>query len=203
MTGEKLAEWVNFNRFPPVADFAGYPGSQELSSSQIPVVTLVHNSSAAGMQLQRRFGEAAKGLRSGGKYLFATINATDTDLMKYVATKFPLLSPWVSPAPYVFVFAGTRYWESPSLVDPENVTLASIEALMSDEEALQDGSWRSWAKEKRKTFIRLGTGSFTGFLAVVIAPAALLLCCRMGVRALLADDEAEVTTRAGAPKKND
>lgn len=179
---DSLSAWVNINRFPPVVELQDWTVG-ELLACGLPIVAYVHAGSGEGLW---EFAEAARDLRTSGKYLFTTVNASHGETRSFVSGKFPLV---LSP-PRIFVFSGESfYWEDPSLVEPKSLTHERLNNLMSSEEASHDGSISSILKEKRKLMARLATGSFLGAAIVVMVPSLMASCCWLCIRELLRGDD--------------
>jgi len=89
------------------------------------------------------------------------------------------------------------YWESPSFTDPATLSEESIEALLADSEALQDGSSLAWVKEQKKKYVRRSRATFGTTVGLIVALTLPLLvwCCKS-----LCASEDEVVTPAKVEK---
>merc|ERR1712176_1083063 len=109
-------------------------------------------------------------------FVFAAVDVSKEEQIVYLDHAFPLVSPKVTPSPLVFAFAGEgTYWEDPSFRDPSTISRETIEALLSNEEALQDGSNAAKFKEKKKRVVRFATASTANLVIVVAAPICVLV----------------------------
>jgi len=187
-----LAEWVNINQFEAVTDLEPYNG-HTLKKSGLVVVTLVYNANT-GAGLKTQFDFIAKQLRLGRQFLFATIDVSKEEHGDYLEHVFPLLSPKTAPPPRVFAFSGDgTYWEDPSFTDPTTISKETIESLLANSEALQDGSNSALFKEKRKRVVRFAMSSNLGLAITLGVPLAAVIGAWLCMKALCggSDDDPE------------
>jgi len=195
---EAIGQWVNFNQFKPLVELDAYSASP-LKKSNIIVITLLYHgdkkirSEGKSGQLLAQFESKARELRRDGQYFFAELDLTkegNTDFIRYA---YPLLDPTLSPPPCMFAFKGwDTYWESPSFTDPAMLSEESIQALLADSEALQDGSSLAWVKEQKKKYFRRSIASFGFTLGLVIAftlPLLILACLWRCCKSLCASED--------------
>jgi len=191
-TRDALSQWVSFNQFAPVAQLTIYSESAFRKTGYVVITLLYHTDDKSSFS---QFEFKAKQLRKSGRFLFAAVDTADPDNLAMIDYKFPLLSSSAAAkTPLVFAFSGKEtYWESPSMNDLSTLSMESIDALLTDPEALQDGSMLCWIKGKRKMVERFVTGSKEGKMFAVAVPIAVFAlfkhfivpCCR----AVFADDD--------------
>lgn len=199
MDQESLEAWTQFNRFAPVTDL-NHGSWYDMKASGLTVVVLVHAGGSAGDAARLQFEKKAKELRVHSKYLFAVLNPSDEDSKDLLHKTFPLMSAAVLPVPRIFAASvdggALRYWEDPSMTRAEDLTLESIEALLNNQEALQDGSAGAWVKSRRKVYVRFASQSSLSLVLAILVPLLVggfvVMCCK----AICASDEAEDTVGA-------
>merc|ERR1712070_325767 len=111
---------------------------------------------------------------------------------------FPLLSPIVSPLPRLFAASedggSVRYWEDPAMTSATDLTHESIEALLNNPEALQDGSTGSWVKGKKKIYVRFASQSFVTLTVAIVVPVLVVTFCFLCCRAICSSDDEDVVS---------
>lgn len=204
MNRQSMTEWVNFNQFKPVQELQIYNIGQ-LRSCGFPVVAFMYDPKQwFQVKMLEQFQAKAKELRKKRKYIFATVDLSNTDTrdqMEYSYPLFfqytavPLLSPKEAVTPRIFAFDGDdQYWENSTLT-PSMLSMDSIAALLADDWAHQDDSFPSKAKEKAKMVARFAQagpmGMFITFAAVTILLAILKFVMTFLKAICSADDESE------------
>jgi len=103
---------------------------------------------------------------------------------------FPVVS-----APSLFVFTGNvslksevAYWEDPRL-EAADLSFERIEELVTSDWAYQDNSTNAWVKGWTKRVSRFGTGSFIGFIVVILLPLVFCGLCCLCCKELMTSDE--------------
>jgi len=196
MDRQALRAWVNFNRFEPMVEMSMYT-LYDLRKAGHTVVTFAYDRSTTHSDSRKQFREAAKQLRRSGKYLFAMVNMSVADNEQFMRREFPLVQPTC-----IFLFNGmVTYWENPSFNNPLDITSESIDALLSSDEARQDGSFGASVKQQRKRVIRFATGSVVGLLSVIGLPLLAAACCFLCIREMCASDDTRLDG-AGARKED-
>lgn len=192
VTPERLEHWVVFNQFPPLVTLTPWTVN-DIGKTGLTVVALAHSGGAADEEARKAFKRKVITLREESRYLFGTINATDEDAGVVLSRAFPVISAPPTNLPKIFAFSGsgklTRYWEDPRLTRPEDLTIERISTLLRDAEALQDDTWGSWMKGKRKIYLRFASSSVLAFSIAVILPVAVVGGCMMWCRALCAKED--------------
>jgi len=182
---ESLEAWIQFNQFPPISELS-FRTWYDIRKSSLTVIVLVHSGGPAGTKAREAFEAKVRELRPLGSYLFAVLTYGDEESKELVNKDFPLLSPAVLPLPRVFAASedggSVRYWEDPEMSNVTDLTIASIEALLGNSEALQDSSSGAWFKGKRKIYVRFASQSFITLTVAIVVPilvvAFFALCCR-------------------------
>lgn len=184
---DQLAEWANINQFEPVTDLDGY-NAHTLKKSGLVVVVLTYKKDSDD-GLKKQFDFIAKQMRTGRQFLFAAIDVEKEEHVGFLEHAFPLTSPKLSPSPRVFAFSGEgTYWEDPSFQDPSTISRETLEALLSNAEALQDGSKASAFKEKRKRVVRFAMTSNKNLAITIGGPILVLGLLWLCFKAMCASD---------------
>jgi len=90
----------------------------------------------------------------------------------------------------IFVFSGAKdYWEDDTFVDPKAMNHERLAGLLSNPAAAYDGSWLSFAREKREMFTRVATSSAVALGCATVVPLMLLKLCWSCCRELRRDDD--------------
>ncbi|CAE8586671.1 unnamed protein product [Polarella glacialis] len=175
---EVMKEWVQINQFEPVIALNPYNWG-DVVSTELAAITLLHANDEEAAAALKVFQLKARELRTGRKYLFASLNVSDEESRMLISKKLPLFTPALLQGPQMFVFQEGSdgklvYWEDPKFNRVLDLSILEVESLMASEEAKQDQSWECWAKHIRKASVRLGSHSPRS-LAVAVAVPALVL----------------------------
>jgi hypothetical protein len=112
------------------------------------------------------------------------------DNSEFLGNLFSVISP-----PTLFVFMGNGslksevvYWEDPGL-QAADLSIETIEELINSSWARQDNTTGAWVKGWTKKVSRFGTGSFIGFIVVILLPLAFSGLCCLCIKELMTSDE--------------
>mmetsp|Transcript_72678 Transcript_72678/g.113722 ORF Transcript_72678/g.113722 Transcript_72678/m.113722 type:complete len:608 (+) Transcript_72678:27-1850(+) len=196
MTVEKIQQWVKINRWPIIVDMTPEVSIKLLQAGRRVVAYAYKYRRGVKLDSQEEgqvFRQKATELRRKHDLIFASMDCSIRDNSEFLGNLFSVVS-----VPSLFVFMGNvslksevAYWESPSL-QAADLSIETIEDLVNSSWARQDNSTGAWVKGWTKKVTRFGTGSFIGFIVVILLPLAFSgLCCLCIKELLTSDDQSE------------
>jgi thiol-disulfide isomerase/thioredoxin len=193
MDVDKMEQWVKLNRWPIVVDMTPEVAIKLVQGGRRVVAFAYKYRRGVKLDSQEEgqvYRQKATELRRKHDLIFASMDCSVRDNSEFLGNLFSVISP-----PTLFVFMGNGslksevvYWEDPGL-QAADLSIESIEELINSSWARQDNTTGAWAKGWTKKVSRFGTGSFIGFIVVILLPLAFSGLCCLCIKELMTSDE--------------